>query len=199
MPPAVAEAALPPLPPTPDQIAGTPPFRVTWEGLSRSRPGGTSLGTRMAPPTGLKAPPPEMKIVLINASHPQAVRMRLNALDARSQRYEAEVAVVPDEDMLALLRDFEQLRFFDLARPTDAVQAQFASDQSRGRVTVERGGESVTLLFQYGQGRQEATKAIPAVYVHAKNLVAVLKNRTPHLSVTRVQTSHPRKPEPPPR
>jgi hypothetical protein len=189
---AVVEAALPPLPPTEDQIPGTPPFRVTWEGLARTRPGGTLLGHRAPVPSGLKAPPPEMKIVLLNASHPEAVRMRLRAIEGRSQRFEAEKAVIPDADMLALLENLEELKFFRYAEPTAAVASLFESDRARGRITVERAGESVTLLAQYGQGLQAATRPIPEIYANAKRLMAVLKNRTPHLSVTQFRTSDPR-------
>jgi hypothetical protein len=189
---AVVEAAMPPLPPTEDQIPGTPPMRVTWEALSRTRPGGTLLGHRAPVPTGIKAPPPEMKIVLINASHPEAIRMRIRAIEGRSQRFEAEKAVIPDADMLALLQNLEQMAFFRYAEPTVTVSSLFESEGARGRVTVDRNGESVTLVAQYGQGMNASTKAIPQIYANAKRLMAVLKNRTPHLSVTQFRASDPR-------
>jgi hypothetical protein len=192
LPAATVEAALPPLPPTEDQIPGTPPFRVTWEQLSRTRPGGTLLGTRAPAPTGIKVPPPEMKIVLLNASHPEAQRMRIRAIEGRSQRFEAEKAVVSDADMIALLQGLDQGGFFRYAEPTSTLASMFESERARGRITVERGGESVTLLAQYGQGQNPATRPIPELYANAKRAISVLKNRTPHLSVTQFRASDPR-------
>jgi hypothetical protein len=193
LPEAVVDAAVARVEPFPDQIAGTPPVRVVWEALAGEAeqiknprwgdPAGTAFRLRRAP---------ELKIVLLNASHPEAFKMRLRALESRSQRFEAEIAIVSDEDMNLLLQGFEQMGVFRYARPTSALETLFKSERARGRITIDRGGESVTLLSQYGLGLQEATRAIPGVYRDAKSAVAILKNRTPGLSVIQFRAASPR-------
>ena len=64
-----------------------------------------------------------------------------------------------------------------------AVQHLFDDETARGRVTVEVNGESRTLLSMRGQGLQESTKQIPALYSEAKRAVIGLRNQTPTLTV----------------
>jgi hypothetical protein len=185
----IARATPPPV--FDDQVPGTPPFRVTWEALAREVR--QMENPRFPVPQGFRATRPETKIVLMNASHPEAVKQRLRAWEGRSQRFEAEIAIVGDAEMVELLTAFEKMRVFEYARPTDALTSQFGSDRARGRITVDRGGESVTLLSLYGLGLQESTRPIQGIYSDAKRAIAVLKNRTATLSVTGFRTDTPRK------
>ncbi len=59
----------------------------------------------------------------------------------------------------------------------------FDGETARGRVTVERSGESYTLLSMRGQGLSDSTKQIPPMYSQAKQAILVLRNRTPTLRV----------------
>ena len=86
--------------------------------------------------------------------------------------------------MNELLKELQKLGFFDYARPTESVRPYFASDRARGRITVERDGESLTLVSQRGLGLNDATKDIPGIYAQAKYAIQMLKNRAPALSVT---------------
>jgi hypothetical protein len=198
---AIAAATLPvalPSEATEGQIPGTPPIRVTWEALAveayrlknpsaevRQKAGAMPL------PTVFRSKP-ELKITLVNASHPEAVKMRLRALENRSQRFEAEYGILPDQDMIDLLRGLEASEFFRYAKPTSTLAYLFPSENARGRVTVERGQESVTVLSLRGLGLDSATRPIQGIYSQAKTAVSLLKNRTPNMSVVHFGASAPR-------
>src|SRR5207244_1558159 len=96
---------------------------------------------------------------------------------------EMDTAVLPDQEMSDLLAGFESAGFFKYAQSTAAMQRLFSSDRSRGRVTVERGDESVTLLSQRGLGFDAKTRDIPGIYAQSKAAISYMKNRTPSLSV----------------
>lgn len=161
----------------PGVIPGTPSIRIVWEALyveqerfrtSKYRP--TDQDTFGAP---------DFEVILVNASFvPTPEQDREN----RSQTAVGRLARVPDAEMTGLLNELESLGFFRYAKPTDAVRPYFGSDRARGRVTVERGGESLTLVSYRGLGLQESTKAIPGIYAQAKYAIQVLKNRTPSMA-----------------
>lgn len=177
----VTAAAEPPpqLPTGPERIEGTPPIRVVWEALAveieQTR---TSRNRQSSLP---QFGEPDLEVQLLNASFtptPEQTR------EMRSQRAAGRTARVADAEMNELLKELQKLGFFDYARPTDAVRPYFASDRARGRITVERDGESVTLVSQRGLGLNEATKEIPGIYAQAKYAIQMLKNRAPALAVT---------------
>jgi hypothetical protein len=152
--------------------------RVTWEALAveRERFANPRFGRR--PTRGALM---TQKIVLVNASHPEAQVNRMG----RSVRENRGIAVgaISDAEMDMFIRGLEQQGFFRLARPTGGIQALFSGDEARGRVTVERGGESVSLLSMRGQGLDPSTKQIPAMYSQVKQAILVLRNQIPTLSV----------------
>jgi hypothetical protein len=196
---AIAAATLPTaLPPevTEGQIPGTPAIRVTWEALKvevhRLNNPSVEVRQRARPLPGVFQTKPELKITLLNASHPEAVKMRLRAAENRSQRFEAEFAILPDEDMLGLLRGLEEAKFFLYAKPTSALAYLFPSENARGRVTVENGDQSVTVLSLRGLGLDEATRPIQGIYSQAKTAISLLKNRTPNMSVVHFGATPPR-------
>lgn len=152
--------------------------KVTWEALATERElyENPTFGRR--PQAGAA---PTLKIVLVTENHPEAKAARLG----RTARQEKGVAVaaLSSEDMRLFLRGLEQQGYFRLARPTGSIQHLFGDENARGRVTVEQGGESVTLLSLRGQGTDPATKAIPPLYSQAKQAIIVLRNQTPTMSV----------------
>lgn len=182
-----SEAAAPQAPPAQAQPAATQPaqaplaglaLRVTWEALAVERELFENPRFGRRPQRGIV---PTQKIVLVNETHPEAQAARLG----RSMRESAGVAVgaISDEDMKTFVQNLERQGFFRLARPTSSVQHLFDDDNARGRITVERGGESMTLLSMRGQGLDNTTKQIPAMYSQVKQAILVLRNRTPTLSV----------------
>jgi hypothetical protein len=197
---AIAAATLPvALPPeaTEGQVPGTPPIRVTWEALAveayrLQNPSEAVLRQRPAPLPGVFRAKPELKITLLNASHPEAVKMRLRALENRSQRFEAEYGILPDEDMLDLLRGLEEAEFYRYAKPTSSLAYLFESENARGRVTVEHAGRSLTVLSLRGLGLDSATRPIQGVYSQAKTAISLLKNKTPNMSVVHFGATPPR-------
>ena len=96
---------------------------------------------------------------------------------------------VDDQDMLDFLRSIRKAGFYDYAKPTRAIEGLFAGERSRGRITIEQDGESVTLLSQRGLGLSEDTKEIPAIYSEAKRAIQVLRNRSRTLEVTGARVS----------
>lgn len=157
-------------------------IRVTWEALARERELYATSQYRR-PQGGID---PEMLVTLVSASHPDAERIRNPRTAADRERF-ARTAVVSDADMLALVRGLEQSGFDRLAQPTDSQRVQWTSDHARGRVTIEEGGESLTLLSMRGQGQVAATKDIPALYSQAKRAVMLLRNQNASLNVTSVE------------
>lgn len=180
-----ASAEPPPqIPNGPERIEGTPPVRVVWEALAveieQTR---TSRNRQSSLP---QFGEPDLEVQLLNASFtPTPDQTR----EMRSQRAAGRTARVSDADMNDLLKELQKLGFFDYARPTESVRPYFASDRARGRITVERDGESVTLVSQRGLGLNDATKEIPAIYAQAKYAIQMLKNRAPALSVTGAKVS----------
>ena len=160
--------------------------RVTWEALARERELYEQSSYRR--PQGALAP--DMKITLLSESHPEAERARRPRTDEERERY-AQTAIVPDADLLALVRALEQQGFSRLARPTYDQQGQWSHPAARGRVTVEEGSQSLTLLSMRGQGQNPATQGIPALYSEAKRAVVLMRNRTATLNVTSVERGAP--------
>jgi hypothetical protein len=160
--------------------------RVIWEALARERE--LYETSRFRRPQG--GVDPDMIVTLISASHPDAERVRFPRTDADREQF-SRTAVVPDADMLALVRGLEKNGFSRLARPTDGQQVQWQSDAARGRVTIEEGPQSMTLLSMRGQGQNPATKDIPALYSEAKRAVMLLRNQNATLNVTSVERGAP--------
>jgi hypothetical protein len=160
------------------------PVRVTWEALAVERerfenPTLESGRSGRRPRMGIA---PDQKIVLVNESHPLATSVKSGRVASRAKDGSV-VTILPDEDMALFLRGLEQEGFFRVARPTDYLRSDFASDAARGRITVERGDESVSIVSMRGQGLVERTKDVPRLYSEVKQTVAVLRNRTPTLNV----------------
>lgn len=183
--PTTAAAEPPPVIPNgPERIEGTPPVRVVWEALAvEIEQSKTSRNRQVGLP---QFGEPDLEVQLLNASFtPTPEQSR----EMRAQRAAGRTARVADAEMNALLKELGKLGFFDHARATDAVRPYFASDRARGRITVERDGESVTLVSQRGLGLNDATKDIPGIYAQAKYAIQMLKNRAPALTVTGAKVS----------
>ena len=152
--------------------------RVTWEALAVERDRFANPRFGRKPTRGAMM---TQKIVLVNASHPEAQVNRMG----RSVRENKGVAVgaIADDEMDLFVRGLEQQGFFRLARPTGGIQCHFDNQDARGRITVERGGESVSLLSVRGQGLDASTKQIPAMYSTVKQSILLLRNQVPTLSV----------------
>jgi hypothetical protein len=178
----------PDMTPRETRVSGTPAIRVTWEALAVEIDQIKNPRTKRRAQIGF-GPVEEYKVVLVNESHPDAPNV-----SKRSR--EAEVAVLPDRDMLDLVRGLERADFFEHAQPTASLSRLFGSERSRGRVTVERGEDSVTLLSMKGLGLDERTKAIPGIYADAKAAITMLKNSAPSLSVKTYGTEPVRPPIP---
>jgi len=176
-----------PRPPRPDplRIDGTPSIRVVWEALYVERQ--QVLNPRSGRPgvQGIAAAP-DLEVVIINSSF-SGTDEQLR--DNRARRPQGGLSKVGDQDMLDLLRSLEKAGFYEYARPTSALAGLFGSERSRGRITVERDGESLTLLSQRGLGLAEETKEIPGIYSEAKRAIQVLRNQARMLEVTGARVS----------
>ena len=157
-----------------------PAIVVTWEALARE------IYLQENSRFRRRGPQAPQKITLISSSHPNAAAL---AAGHNRRGSTSSTAILSDRDMVLFVRGLERSGFFKYARPAgyDSVVAQ--SDDARGRVTVTRGGESRTLLSMRGQGRNERTKAIPALYSESKKAIMALRNMTPTLSVSRSSAS----------
>jgi len=166
-------AALPvprPAAPDPDKIEGTPSILVMWEALAGERQRFANPESPRASTVGKAGVP----VILVNASFvPKPEELR----ELRAQNAHGAVAKIPDKDMLDLVAEIEQAGFYRFAKPTDALAAFFASERLRGRITIERDGTSMTLVSQYGQGLDPATRPIPGIYSQVKNTILIYKNR----------------------
>ncbi len=164
--------------PAPAQATGGPHTRITWEALAVERDRFANPRFGRKPTRGALM---TQKIVLVNTSHPEAAANRIG----RSMRENKGVAVgaISDEEMDMFVKGLEQKGFFRLTRPTSGIECHFSNDDARGRITVERGGQSVSLLSMRGQGLNPSTKQIPAMYSQVKQAILVLRNRIPTLSV----------------
>ena len=155
-----------------------PAIQVTWEALARERY--LLENSRFRRQGG---PQPPQKIMLFSESHPQAKLAKRPRTKEERQQY-AGSAVVPDADMERFLEGLRRQGFYRYARRSGFDEAAAQSDSARGRIIVERNGESYTLLSMRGQGQNQATKGIPKLYSQTKQAVMVLRNMTPTLNVT---------------
>jgi hypothetical protein len=175
----LAQGPREPARPDPACIEGTPSFRVIWEALYVERQ--QVLMPRSGRP-GVQgiASTPDLEVVIINASFrgtPEQVK------DNRARRPKGGLAKVTDQDMLDLIDSLKKAGFYEYAKPTNGISGLFDSERSRGRITIERGGESLTLLSQRGLGLADETREIPAIYSEAKRAIQVLRNRSRLLEV----------------
>jgi hypothetical protein len=180
--PAPAPKPLTALPSGPEKIPGSPSVRVVWEALFVERdryanPSPEALRRGARP----FVDPKDLEIVLLNASFaPTPDQER----EHKSRPPTGRIARIADADMNAVWTALEQIGFFRHARPTGSLRALFGSDRARGRVTVDRGDESWTLLSMRGLGLQAETREVPAIYAAAKEVVSRMKNSASSLRVT---------------
>ena len=171
--------------PNPDCIPGTPSIRIVWEALAVERY--RSENSKFRRVDGSRDPAlerivgsPEWQVILLNTSFTAtAEQERENKGVPPSGR----IARATDQHMLDMMTAFDRMGFFKYAQPTASVRPLFASENTRGRITVDRGGESWTLLSQRGLGLSDDTKQIPGIYAEAKEAVYRLKNMSPVLRV----------------
>ncbi len=184
---APATAAAPSAAPRPDpgRIEGTPSIRVIWEALYVERQQVLNPRTGRAGVQGI-AGAPDLEVAIVNSSF---TGTREQLLDNRARRKQGGLTKVDDQDMLDLLKSIRKAGFYDYAKPTGAIEGLFAGERSRGRITIEQDGESVTLLSQRGLGLSEDTKEIPAIYSETKRAIQVLRNRSRALEVTGTRVS----------
>jgi hypothetical protein len=174
------KAPVPALPSGAERIEGTPSYRVVWEALAveRYRLEHPKLqGARVADSLGT----PDVEVVLLNASY---VGTAEQVQEDKSQPATGRVARIADADMLELVRGIEASGFWRYAKPTGSLRAFFGSEAARGRVTVEKDGESWTLLSLRGLGLQGETREIPGIYAQVKAAISILKNSAPNMRVT---------------
>ncbi len=160
--------------PSPQAVPARPGrgIEVVWEALAREKYLLANSRFRR------RGPQPPQKIILMNASHP-------NAKAVTAGRAGEASAVIPDRDMEDFVRGLEQRGFFRHARPAGYESAIVGSENARGLVTVTRNGQGRTLVSLRGQGQNAATKDIPRIYSEAKQAIMALRNMNPTLSVTR--------------
>jgi hypothetical protein len=164
----------------PGCIPGTASIRVIWEALAVERQ--QVLAPRNGRPGAIGiAGMPDLEVGIVNSSFegtPEQIEGN------RAMRKQGALSRVSDREMLDLLKSIRDAGFYDYAKPTGAISALFASDRSRGRITIEEDGRSVTLLSQRGLGLAEETREIPGIYAEAKRAIQVLRNRSRTLEVT---------------
>jgi hypothetical protein len=153
-------------------------FVVTWEALAVEREQAENPRFGRRPQQGAL---PAQKVILVNESHPEAMKMR-RGRTAMTKGTET-MAVVSDADMRLLLQGFEQAGFYRHARDTDGIRTWFEKPDARGRVSVEGNGRDLSIVSMRGQGLQEQTREIPALYSSLKQAVAAVRNATPTLNV----------------
>jgi hypothetical protein len=161
-----------------------PAITVTWEALAveREQAENPRFGRKMA-----RGAIENEKIVLVNESHPEAKKsMRGRTAYAKDG---VSVAVISDRDMNVLMQGFQQAGFYRLARSTPAMEPLFDKPDSRGRITVERDGRSLSIVSMRGQGLRSDTRDVPATYSALKQAIAAMRNATPTLSVSTAQAS----------
>ncbi len=160
-----------------------PQIRVTWEALAVEK-------ERLENPSRFRGTPnvslaSQQKVVLVNKGHVDA---QTNMYGVTSRRNKGvAVAAIPERDMDLFLRTIEKRGFFRLARPTASVQQLFTDPNARGRITVERNGQSWTLVSMRGQGLSAATKQIPPLYSEVKQTLMVLRNQVSCMTVVGVR------------
>jgi len=169
--------------PLPEPVADRPTptgaqIRIEWEALAVERERCANPRFRRQRTRGTLT---MQKVVVVSESHQDAVKSRYGAA-IRGDKGVA-VGMQSDKDMEMFLKGLEQRGFWRLARPTASVQHLFDDESARGRITVERGGESHTLLSMRGQGLNPATKGIPPLYSELKQTIIAFRNQTPTLTV----------------
>ena len=157
--------------------AKAPPVKVTWQALARER---YLYENPRFKRQGIGSGTPDLMIVLVNDSHPDADGIRAGNVPTQPG---TGTGVISDSDMSSLLQGLGQIGYFKAATGTQSTAALFDMDTARGRVTVDRGGRSVTLLSMRGQGLAKNTKHIPGIYSQAKQAIAMMKNSAPTLRV----------------
>jgi hypothetical protein len=155
-----------------------PAFVVTWEALAVEREQAENPRFGRRPQQGALA---AQKVILVNESHPEAQKMR-RGRTAMTQNNQT-VAVVSDADMQLLLQGFDQAGFYRHARATDTIAPWFEKPDARGRISVEGNGRDLSVVSMRGQGLQQQTREIPALYSQLKQAVAAVRNATPTLNV----------------
>jgi hypothetical protein len=162
--------------PAPQKPTG-PAIVITWEALAREKYLLENSRFRR------RGPQPPQKIVLVSSSHPDAAALA----SGRGQQKDSTVstAILSDKDILGFVQGLKRSGFFKYARPAGYDTALVGSDDARGRVTVTQGTDSRSLLSIRGQGLNDKTKEIPALYSEAKQAIMALRNMTPTLNVTR--------------
>ena len=158
-----------------------PQIRVTWEALAIERDQYQNPRFGRRPQAGASS---QLKVVLVSDSHVEA-QTNMRGLTARQNRGVA-VAPIPDTDIQTFVQGLEQRGFFRLAAPTSTVMHRLQDPNARGHITVERGGESYTLISMRGQGMSPSTKAIPALYSEAKQSILMLRNSSSSMSVVNI-------------
>lgn len=150
---------------------------VIWEALATEKDKLLNSRYRRATRGGITPP---TRTILINESHPAAARLR----DGRNARAEAGTGIITDRQMAALVKSFQELGYFRVAKPTASMRKLFKSSGARGRVTIESDGTSYTLLSMRGQALNASTREIPVVYSKVKQAVAAMRNMTTSLTVS---------------
>jgi hypothetical protein len=172
-----AQAPLPALPSGPERIEGTGSIRVVWEALAVERDRFTNpryQGTKVF------ATPEDLELILVNASF---VATPEQEAENKSRPPSGRIARIADADMLGLLEALNQIGFFQVAQSTASSRALFGSDRARGRITVEKDGQSWTIVSMRGLGLQAETRNIPGIYALAKEAISHVKNASPTLRV----------------
>lgn len=172
--PSSADATAPAAPAAPSG----PAIEVTWEALARERY--LLENSRFRRPG---APMPPQKITLFSESHPEAKLVKRPRTKEERDKYSGS-AVVPDRDMERFITGLQRQGFYRHAKRSGFDDAVAQSDNARGRIIVERDGQSYTLISLRGQGQNPNTRAIPKLYSETKQAVMVLRNMTPTLNVT---------------
>lgn len=165
----------------PPRLPTGPAIKVVWEALAVERDRFENPRHGRKPTRGVLH---QQKVVVVSASHPEARAMRQGR--CIQQGGGAVAATVSDADMQVFLKGIQQRGFFRVARPTGSMQALFDDDGSRGRVTIERDGTSVSLVSQRGQGLDPSTRHVPALYSEVKQAVMLLRNRSTSMGVVDV-------------
>lgn len=169
--------------PVPTAPSG-PRMVVTWEALAVERERFENPSHRRGVS---QAAIPNQRIVLVNESHPMAEAQAAGR--STVLRDGTSIAVVPDEDMMLFIRGMRERGFFQRAHDSSAVAGLVQSENARGRITLERGDRSWTLVSMRGQGLNEQTRDIPAMYSQLKQSIMLLRNRTPTLNVRALQAT----------
>ena len=166
-------------------------LKVTWEALARER----ALYERSEHRRPAGGVTPEMRIVLVSRSHPEARKAQF-AQSEDERKGLVHTAVVNDRDLKRLVDGFRKRGFFDYAQPSSVQESMWSSSNARGRITIEEGvqGEGVTLLSLRGQGLRDNTKEIPALYSEGKRAIMLTRNRNASLNWTSVQRGDARVP-----